>query len=186
MQHWDKKIKSQFCCDGTNVTLLTSCSFLFNECNCQGPAEKEWWLKRNFNYFPFIFNGKQRGKNTINKRLATPDRSSVVPKEQTKLVLIKQTPCARGSHQKEGGGAVMATKLFFSYLYIQRGIWGRKKEEEKERQHRGEQRERRKAHFTPSFPILSLSASKAETNRVDPVSVYFGAKLRNECRLAHR
>jgi len=51
-----------------------------------------------------------------------PDRSSVVPKEQTKLVLIKQTPRARGSHQKEGGGAVMATTLFFSYLYIQRGI----------------------------------------------------------------
>lgn len=100
--------------------MLTSCSFLFNECNCQGPAEKDWWLKRNFNYFPFIFNGKQRGKNTINKRLATPDRSSVVPKEQTKLVLIKQTPRARGSHQKEGGGAVMATKLFF-HICIFRG-----------------------------------------------------------------
>jgi len=49
------------------------------------------------------------------------------------------------------------------------------REEEKERQHRGEQRERTKAHFTLSFPILSLSASKAETNHVDPVSVYFGA-----------
>jgi len=64
----------------------------------------------------------RRKKNTISKQLAMPDRSSVVPKEQTKLVLIKQTPRARGSHQKEGGGAVMATKLFFSYLYIQRGI----------------------------------------------------------------
>ncbi len=81
-----------------------------------------------------------KGKNTINKWLETPDRSSVVPKEQTKLVLIKQMLRAKGRHQKEGGGAVMATKLFFSYLYIQRGIWGRKREEEKERQHRGEQR----------------------------------------------
>lgn len=76
-----------------------------------------------FQLFSFHIQWQTKGeKNTINKRLATPDRSSVVPKEQTKLVLIKQMPCARGSHQKEGGGAVMATKLFFSYLYIQRGI----------------------------------------------------------------
>lgn len=110
--------KDGFCCDGTNVTLLTSCFFLFNECNCQGSAEKDWWLKRNFNYFPFTFNGKQREKNTINKRLATPDRSSVVPKEQTKLVLIKQTPRARGSHQKEGGGCCHGNKaLFFISVY---------------------------------------------------------------------
>lgn len=98
------------------ITLLTSCSFLFNECNCQGPAEKDWWLKRNF----LSYSMANKGKNTINKRLETPDRSSVVPKEQTKLVLIKQAPRARGRHQEEGGGAVMATKLFF-HICIFRG-----------------------------------------------------------------
>jgi len=129
---------------GQNVTLLTSCFFLFNECNCQGPAERRTGGWRGISIiFLSYSNGKQKEKkkNTISKQLAMPDRSSVVPKEQTKLVLIKQTPRARGSHQKEGGGAVMATKLFFSYLYIQRGIWGRRRR--KDSIEEGKEKERR-------------------------------------------
>lgn len=121
--------KSLFCCDGAKLTLplLTSCSFTFNAI-VKAPAESDWCPRRNFNYFPFIYHGKQK-KNTITRRL---DRSSVVPKEQTKLALIKQTPHARGSHKSKGGGAVMATKLFF-HICIFRGEYGRRTDSVEER-----------------------------------------------------
>jgi len=136
--------KDWFCCDGTKCNFANFLFLSFQWMQLSRPRrEKDWWLKRNFNYFPFIFKWqtKEKKKNTISKQLAMPDRSSVVPKEQTKLVLIKQTPRARGSHQKEGGGAVMATKLFFSYLYIQRGIWGRRRR--KDSIEEGKEKERR-------------------------------------------